>query len=343
MKKLVTWVMVSAVAIAASAQSTETAKSQTARQALLEMFFSKTPGTFLKHVPTATITALATSTAFTQMQSYSTLAGQLQSKGKGFETFETGSVLLSGENPQTGEKFEVLVNDDSLQGDEDKITISFRSYKEKQPKRTPYMPNMTFGMKMEDGVWKLNEILFTLRLPLTDPDFLRGVTEALKPKPNLMATGQITGGQMMNGKITMTGQMQSQPSITNFGANTGATNATVLSALRKILAAETTYSAMYRSVGYTCTLSDLDGFGGGEPNEHQAMLIGSDLASGRRYGYAFALSGCTGSPAAGFELTAAPAGNSFGRRAYCADQTGAIRYSADGNAATCLASGTPVE
>ena len=38
------------------------------------------------------------------------------------------------------------------------------------------------------------------------------------------------------------------------------------------------------AVGFTCTLSDLDGFGGGVPNARQAMLINSGLASGKRYG-----------------------------------------------------------
>lgn len=113
--------------------------------------------------------------------------------------------------------------------------------------------------------------------------------------------------------------------------------------MRTILAAESTYSITYRSIGYTCTLSDLDGFGAADRNEHQAMLIPSDLAGGRRYGYSFTLSGCSGTPATGFELTAAPAGNSFGRRTYCADGSGTIRSSNNGNPATCLANGVPVQ
>jgi len=96
-------------------------------------------------------------------------------------------------------------------------------------------------------------------------------------------------------------------------------------------------------VGYTCTLSSLDGFGGGEPNEHQAMLINSGLASGKRYGFVFMLSGCTGGAVRAFQLTAAPNGNYLGRKAFCADQSGVIRSSDDGNPATCLDSGTPVQ
>ena len=125
--------------------------------------------------------------------------------------------------------------------------------------------------------------------------------------------------------------------------STAGTDAQVIAAMRTILTAETTYVTTYPRVGYTCTLSDLDGFGGGEPNEHQAMLIHSGLASGKRYGFVFSLSGCAGSPAAGFHLSAAPNASTFGRKVFCSDQSRVIRSSADGNAETCFASGTAVQ
>lgn len=324
MKKLAILLVFATLASLAQAQSTQTAIPQTARQALLEMFFSKTPGTLMKHLPAATLAALEKSGALASLQSYSLLASQFQTKEtkeKSFETFETGSVLLTGTNSQSGEKFDVAVENDTLQGDEDNITLSFHSYKEKQLQRTPYMPSMTFAMKMESGIWKLNEILFTIRLPLADPDFLKKITEGMKSQTT----------------TPMTVPSQPRVSVTSFNPDT-----TVVSALRTILTAEATYRTTYRAIGYTCTLSDLDGFGGGEPNEHQAMLIPSDLAGGRRYGYAFTLSGCNGSPANGFHLAATPAGSSFGRRTYCVDQSGTIRSSTDGNPATCLASGIPL-
>ena len=48
---------------AVSAQETP----QTARQALLEMFFSKTPGTFVKHLPAATRDVLEKSGALANL------------------------------------------------------------------------------------------------------------------------------------------------------------------------------------------------------------------------------------------------------------------------------------
>jgi len=322
LKTFATALMLSALgAVPAWAQS-QISTPQTARQALLEMFSLKSSETFVKHLPAATLTALENSGALQKLQQYSTLTSQFHATGNQLEIFGTGPILLASSDPKTGRKVEVIVESDSLQGDDDNIELTFRTYKDKQPQRTPFMPRLTFALKMESNVWKLNEILVSIRLPLADPDFLKSITEGMKSRA---ATPMVI-------------QTQSQPSTISFGAD-----ASVTAAMRSILTAENTYANSYRSVGYTCTLSDLDGFGGGEANEHQAMLIASGLAGGKKYGYIFTLSGCTGTPATVFHLAAAPAGNSFGRRAFCADQSGALRYSADGNAATCFASGVPLQ
>jgi hypothetical protein len=318
MIKLASLLMLSTVATLSWSQTTP---PQTARQALLEMFFSKTSGTLIKHLPAATLTALDNAGALKTLQQYSALAGQFHNTGNQLETFETGSVLLSTFDPKTGQKVEITVESDSLQGDDDNIELSFRTYKQKQLQKTPFMPRITFAMKMEGGVWRLNEILISVRIPLADPDFLKSITDGIKSRASAAAI-----------------QPQPTQSATTFGSDS-----TVTTEMRTILAAENTYSSTYRNVGYTCTLSDLDGFGGGEANEHQAMLIPSGLAGGKKFGYTFTLSGCAGTPATGFHLTASPAGNIFGRRAFCADRSGVIRYSTDGDPATCLANGMPLQ
>src|SRR5271170_3944180 len=94
MRPLAYWLALSALAAAAWAQPPDPMAPQTARQALIEMFFSKTPGTFIKHLPATTLSALEKSGALATLQQYSALAGQFQRKGNNFETFETGSVLL---------------------------------------------------------------------------------------------------------------------------------------------------------------------------------------------------------------------------------------------------------
>ncbi len=306
-----------------TAQSSGAPAPQTARQALIEMFFSKTSGTFGKHLPPAMIAALEKSGAMAKLQPYELLAKQVQTNQNAFESFDSGPVLVGADFPQGGSRIEVLVDNDSLRGDEDDIEVSFRIYKDKQLQRRPFLPGVTFAMKMESGVWILNDVIVTVHLPLSDPDFIAGLAAGL----NAAAT---------TGNVAM----QNQISTSAVGANTSGSDVQVQAAMRTILSAEATYMSTYPTVGYTCTLSDLDGFGGGQPNEHQAMLIPIGLAGGRKYGYTFVLSGCEGTPATSFHLTAAPAG--FGRRAFCADQSGTIRFSATGNATACLASGSPV-
>ena len=282
------------------AKSAQQEPLQTARQALMEMFFSKTPGTFAKHLPEATRTTLEKSGALAALQQYSALAGQMQAEGKSFETFETGSVLLAGEDPKTGQKVETIVENDSLRGDEDDIELSFQTYKNGQAQRTPFMPRLTFAMKMESGIWKLNEISITVHLPLADPDLLKTITEGMKAKSTATAVP-------IHAEVSAQTPDQSM-NHAPVSAHTFGSDANIQAAMRTILSAELTYASTYRGVGYTCTLSDLDGFGSGERNEHQAMLINSGLASGKRYGYVFTLSECTGAPATSFLLTAAPNG-----------------------------------
>lgn len=308
----------------------QTGTPQTARQALLEMFFSKTPGTFVKHLPVTTRTALDKSGALASLQQYSLMMGQMQTQGQSLQTFETGSVLLSTEDPKTGQKTEITVENDALRGDQDDIELSFNIYKNGQAQRTPFMPQMTFSMKQEAQVWKLNEISITIHVPLADPDFLKALTEKMTP------TATPTSQTSVNGTFVPRPEISAQPGGTG-------SDAAIVAAMRIILTAQVTYANRYPNVGYTCTLSNLDGFGGGEPNEHQAMLINSGLASGKRYGYVFTLSECSGTPATAFHLTAAPNSNTFGRKAFCADQSGVIRSAEDGNPAACLASGASVQ
>ncbi len=316
----------------AQAQQNQAAP-QTARQALMEMFFSKTPGTFVKHLPQATRAALEKTGALANMQQYSLMMSQMQTQGQNLQTFETGSILLSAEDPKTNTKTEITVENDSLRGDQDDIELSFLVYKNGQSQRTPFMPQMTFSMKQEAQIWKLNEISITLHLPLADPDFLKAVTEKMTVPANAAATTTFVSQ----------GSTTTFPSRSEAPSQPAGSDAMVIASMRTILTAEVTYATQYPMTGFTCTLSDLDGFGSSERNEHQAMLINSGLASGKRYGFVFTLSGCGNAPATTFHLTAAPNANTFGRKVFCADQSNVIRSSDDGNPATCMASGTPVQ
>lgn len=295
---------------------------QTARQALIDMFFGKAPGTFVQHLPEVTRAALDKAGTTSKLQQIPLFANMLQAQGKNVQTFETGSLLLSVEDSKNLQKFEITVDNDALRGDHDDIELTFHSYKSGHEEMSPFLPQMVFSMKQEAQVWKLNEVSFTIHVPLTDPNFLKLITEKMKP-PMVSATA----AQSHNGT---TGQ-------------TPGSDGMVLNAMRTILTAEMAYRASYPTVGFTCSLSDLDGFGGGQPNEHQAMLIDSGLASGKRYGYVLTLTGCSGSPASGFRLTAAPGANTMSQKIFCSDQSAVIRTISSTSPGACMSSGVPVQ
>lgn len=306
--------------------------SQTPRQALIEMLFSRTKGTFWKHLPEATRTALEKSGAVAAFHQYSTMVTQVQN-AQTLQTFETGPVMVAGEDPKNGSKFEMIVERDSPRGERDDIEVSFKTYKDGQPQRTPFMPNVVFSMKKESELWTLNEVAVTIHLPLADPDMLKAITDKMQLKPQMTAQPAFGGAAVEQPRPTLTAGTL---------PNGGNSDAQVLNAMRSIIAAENTYAKTYSDVGYTCVLSHLDGFGAGDPGPQQAMLISSGLAGGRKYGYVFTLSSCMGAPAGKFLLTAVPNEPGFGRKVFCADASGVIRSSGEDDATSCIATGTPV-
>jgi hypothetical protein len=304
---------------------------QNARQALLDMFFGK-PGSLERHLPEATRKALREAGAGgpSLLQQFSMVSGQLNSPDSHLQTFETGSTLLSVEQTKLLTKFEAIVEKDDLRGDEDDIELSFQMYKNGEPQKAPVMPTLAFLMKQEKNVWRLSEISVTVRVALADPELLKTMVASAKAQQAVIAG---PGVDVHVGNVI------------SVAPGSGVAHADELSAIasmRTIVIAEVTYFASYTSTGFTCSLSDLDGFGQGTPNEHQAMLIESRLASGKKRGYIFTLNGCGSAPNAHFQLTAVPADNTAGR-AFCTDESAVIKASADGQAASCLARGTAIQ
>ena len=276
---------------------------QTARQALLEMFFSKTPGTLEKHLPEATRAALAKASAgrgTSPLNYYALLAAQFQSPGKDFQTYEAGPTLVSLEDLQAHTRFEITIERDDLVGEADEIELGFRGYKDRQPQGSGVTPHLLLSMKQEQGIWRINQATFSLQISLTDPELLKIIST---PTPTPAATTLSLG--------TGTG-------VTSTATMSAANEASAISAIRTIETAEITYAASYPNQGFTCSLADLGGMGSGLiRDEHHAMLVDPRLASGRRNGYIFRLSGCNGAPASKFAVTAVPAGPGDGVRAFC--------------------------
>ncbi|HET7205073.1 MAG TPA: hypothetical protein VFI95_00705 [Terriglobales bacterium] len=322
-------VMLMALVVASFPVSAQNVHSpQSARQALLDMFFGQ-PGSFEKHLPNATRTALRTAAGngpsiLDQISLFTALA---KAPGSHVQTFDTGSTLLAFNDDRTQSKFEVNIEKDDLRADEDEIEVSFQAYKDGQPQSTAVSPRLTFLMKQEARIWKLNEISLTVRVPLADPEFLKTVVNTIQQQQALRTATENSAAMHPSAGAAM----YQQPN-----------DAAALASFRNILNAEVTYASTYPAHGYTCVLSDLDGFGADTPDEHHAMLIPTRLASGKKDGYVFSLTGCSSTPARHFQLVATPAAPGMRARTFCADQSGLVRESLDGHGATCLSSGKPL-
>ena len=301
---------------------------QTARQALIEMFFSKTPGTFEKHLPEATKAALHQARANSGpslFDGFALLTSQMQSHGGTFQSFETGSVLFVAEDPQQQSKLEVRVERDELQGSDDKIELAFHAYKQGQLQTAGVDPRFTLVMKQEGGIWRLNDFIFALRVSLTDPALLKAMTTSVHPTQAVAST-----------------TVQTQNGFVHFDNSRSINEVSAAGAMRTLVKAENSYAAAYPNHGFTCTLNDLGGMGGGTAaDEHHAMLVEPRLATGRKSGYAFKMTDCDGPPAAHFKMTAVPADASAGTRMYCTDESGVVRFTEDGTA--CGPSSKPLQ
>ena len=302
---------------------------QTARQALIEMFFGKVTGSFEKHLPEATLAAIhkAQPGSMGSMFSlFSMLSAQAHSTGH-IESFEAGPTLFTTEDPQTHSKLEAIVERDDLNGETDEIELSFRAYKDGQLQNAGLDSRLVLDMRPENKTWRLHDIKLSIGISLTDPNFLKLLDTPIKPPvTNTAAT-----------------QMQSAPAM-NFGAMRSNNETSAAASIRTINTAQTTYAASYPAHGFTCTLSDLGGMGGGSgADEHHALLLEPRLSNGRKSGYIFKLSNCNGTPASTYIVTAVPADVNAGARAFCSDQSGVVRYSQDGNADSCLRTGQALQ
>jgi prepilin-type N-terminal cleavage/methylation domain-containing protein len=121
-----------------------------------------------------------------------------------------------------------------------------------------------------------------------------------------------------------------------------ANEASAVGSLRTINTAEITYNMTYPTTGFACTLSQLGPPSGGNATSTAAGLIDSNLASGTKSGYSFAISGCSGTPAVTYSTTADPSSpGTTGQRYFCSDSSGVIKYDAT-SGANCLTSGSPI-
>lgn len=289
----------------AQSAAPQAAPPQTARQALIEMFFGQAPDHLEKHLADTTrrtYEKLGGANGQSGLGVFSLFAMQANSGKEKLETFDTGSTLFTAKAPvgASYDRMDVTVERDDFVADEDQIELALHMVSGgKEEALLPVVLRLTFSMKMESGIWRLNEVGAAVRFPLADPAFLKMVEER-----------QLRQNEQ-----------------------------TALWSLRAVIAAEKSYQSAQG--GFACALPALGKAGkekeAGAPR--RVYLYDSQVAAGKKNGYTFSISSCDASH---YSVVAEPQADS-GQRAFCSDESGTVRSSADGKAATCLASGEVVE
>jgi len=276
---------------------------QTARQALIEMFMGKNPDSFTKHLPAVasqTLIRKGENPETSVVQKISMIGHQFAAQGH-VETFDEGPTLLVSEQEEGKEKVktEVIVERDNLMGESDEIEVSIHIYRDGQPEFLPVIPRLIFTMTEEKEVWRLTEATLAAHVPLTDADYLKGVRKKEDESNENMASGRI----------------------------------------RVIVSAEGRYAAKHPDRGYSCNLTALFENAEAGDSADQARAENAPVVSDETSGYHFSLAGCSGNPAAKFQITAVPIETDAGMKTFCADESGTVRFEVNGKSSSCLRRG----
>lgn len=292
-----------AIGIPSSAQ-TQTPPPQTARQALIEMFLGKSPDAFMKHLPSVasrTLIRKGESSATSMVQKISMVGQQLTAQGH-VQTFDEGPMLLVSEQEEGKRKVktEVIIERDSLMGESDEIELSIHVYNDGEPEFLPVIPRLIFTLTQEKDIWRLTEATLAAHVPLTDPDYLKGVRRKEDEFEENMASSRVN----------------------------------------MIAAAETRYASSQTDHGYSCNLTQLFGKTVATEHSDQISEAenpgpGLDESSG----YRISLTGCSGNPASRFQVLAVPTDSDAGMKTFCADETGVVRFELKGKGTSCLTRG----
>lgn len=168
---------------------------QSARQALLEMFLGKGENDFTKHLPEVAHQALihkGDSQETNLALRISTFGHQMVAQGEHVESFETGPNLLLIEQNGGRERYEVAVEQDSLIGEDDEIELSIHDYKDGQLQSLAVVPRLIFTLRQEKEIWRLTEVTVAAHIPLTDPDYLKGLRKDQNESNESAAQNRVT-------------------------------------------------------------------------------------------------------------------------------------------------------
>jgi hypothetical protein len=282
---------------------TATPKTQSAREALIEMFFGKGADDFAKHLPEDARRALihqGETPENSTLLKISALGRQMTAEGQQVETFSVGPNILVSEQNDGRERVEIAVEHDSVLGEQEEIELSLHIYKDGQPQALPIVPSFTFVMKPEKEIWRLEELTAAAHIPLTDPDYLKELRREQDE------------------------------------ANASAAQARIST----IVSAESAYMNKHSDGGFTCSLTDLfagnsavsdtssSETSGSDPSDNaQTILQLFDPGQGSNdyNGYRFTITGCDGKPTSKYRVTAVPSDDSSSAKTFCADESGKLK------------------
>jgi hypothetical protein len=318
---LVRATVVAGILSCAGTAQQKTEAPQSARQALVEMFFGGDEA-FKKHLTIdvqAKVTESLKAAAPPGSNPLQALTTAKAMGGDNFESFEAGPILFSFNNPQRHERLEVRVDSDEIHGDEDSMQLSLHAVRNGVDQETPIGLRLQLGWKQQQGIWRLNNLMVSVNLPVGDPRILDKSTWI---PPVISSLGEA------NPTPAPTPDPNAPPKISPARS------------VRLIGLAEGLYAKKHPDIGFTCFLRELVNVGRGSDNGEVFKFIDPEFADGTYNGYKFTLSGCTGKPVKAFKVTAEPLNGSG--RAYCSDASLELRASEDGRGSSCLAAGKPV-
>ena len=274
---------------------------QSARQALIEAFFGKAPNHLERHLPDVT------KKSFSRLNSSESqnLLAELSS--------------LSSQIKASGAKIETFDTGPTILTVEDKPTGS--------PSR------LEVTVERDDLIGDEDEMELALHLPQDVKEQALPVTPhitfAMKTERDVWRLTDIT--------VTVKFPLADPDFLKSIEDTQRKKNeVTIVSAMMMITTAEEDYHS--RRGTYACSLAGLADRD--KPRPEGGGFFDSELATGKKAGYIFAISGCD---ALHYRAVAEPAIEDSGQRAFCSDERGAILTSADGKATSCLAHGEEVD
>jgi len=293
---------------AASLRAQDQSPPQTARQALIEMFMGKTEDAVTRHLPDSARKTLAhngdEASVFSVLR-IPMYGRQMIFRGGTVQTFDDGPAILVNE-PNQDQRIEVAVERDGVAGDTEEIELSVHFYRDGQEQWLSVIPRLTFVLQQQKTIWRLVDFTAAARVPLGDAAYLHGLKQQ----------------QIENDEYAAKMRVDS------------------------IVGAEAEYAERHPDRGYTCGISTLFAPQPAEDASDDApaapQLFDPGGSSPEWSGYRFKLSGCEGSPASKYEITAVPLDADSGAKTFCADESATVRALAAGKVSACFTQGEVV-